>query len=239
MRTLVIVPAFNEALNLPSVIQQLRGCDCEDVCVVDDGSTDDTCNVAARMGAIVLRNPFNLGIGGAVQTGYLWARDHGYDVAAQIDGDGQHDPAYLRAALELIASGKADVVVGGRFGAANGFRSSFVRRLGIRYLAWLIRLRCGARVSDPTSGFRVVGRAGIELFAQHYPSDYPEPEAIALAQRSGLRVTEISVRMRAREHGKSSIDSFRTLYYLLKVSLALLLLPSLRRREAFDTNLAV
>jgi glycosyltransferase involved in cell wall biosynthesis len=238
MRTLVIVPAFNEALNLPRVVRQLQSYDCGDVCVVDDGSTDDTASIAASLGAIVLKNPFNLGIGGAVQTGYLWAEQHGYDAAAQIDGDGQHDPAYLRTALDLIHSGSADVVVGGRFELAGGFRSSFVRRLGIRYLAWLIRLRCGAKVTDPTSGFRVVGRKGIELFARHYPSDYPEPEAIALAKRSGLILREISVKMRARDHGRSSIDAFGTLYYLLKVSLALLLLPAQEPRKAHVSRIA-
>jgi glycosyltransferase involved in cell wall biosynthesis len=230
MRTLVIVPAFNEALNLPRLVRQLRGRTDGDICVVDDGSTDDTAAVARALGAIVLQNPFNLGIGGAVQTGYLWARDHGYQLAAQVDGDGQHDPAYLQAAFDQITTGKADVVVGSRFRDQAGFQSTFVRRLGIRYLAWLLRLHCGARISDPTSGFRVVGRKGIELFAKNYPPDYPEPEAIALAQKSGLKLVEIQVRMRAREHGRSSIGAWQTLYYLLKVSLAIVLVPSRPRR---------
>lgn len=226
LRVAVIVPAFNEARNLPGLAEGLRAhapsCD---VCVVDDGSTDDTAAVAASLGWAVLRLPVNLGIGGAVQAGYLWARERGHDVAVQIDGDGQHDPAYLRALLAPIASGTADVVIGSRFLADGGFRSTLVRRAGIRYLSWFLRLRCGARVLDTTSGFRAAGRKAIELFARYYPSDYPEPEAIALAKRAGLRLVEVPVRMNERAHGHSSITALRTLYYLVKVSLALVLLP--------------
>jgi glycosyltransferase involved in cell wall biosynthesis len=174
----------------------------------------------------------NLGIGGAVQAGYLYARDHGYDVAVQIDGDGQHDPSYLSRLLEPIAAGRADVVVGSRFLSDGGFRSTLVRRAGIRYLSWFLRLRCGARVTDPTSGFRAANRVAIEFFARRYPSDYPEPEAIALASRHGLRVAEAPVRMRERSHGASSITWARTFYYLVKVSLALVLLPVPEQRAS-------
>ena len=146
----------------------------------------------------------------------------------QIDGDGQHDPAYLAALLAPIEGGRADVVVGSRFLGDGGFRSTFVRRAGIRYLSWFLRLRCGARVTDATSGFRAAGRRAIELFARYYPSDYPEPEAIALAKRAGLSLLEVPVRMHERAHGRSSITSLRTLYYLVKVSLALVLLPPRR-----------
>lgn len=226
MRTLVIVPAFNEARSLPAVARALRerAAQC-DVCVVDDGSTDETAEVATSLGLTVLRLPANLGIGGAVQTGYLWARDGGYDVAVQIDGDGQHDPGYVAVAVAPIAAGTADVVIGSRFLAEDGFGSTAVRRAGIRYLSWMLRLRCGARVTDPTSGFRAAGRRAIELFARHYPPDYPEPEAIALATSHHLRVAEVPVRMSERAHGRSSITPLRTLYYLVKVSLALLILP--------------
>ena len=226
MRILVIVPAFNEAKSLPAVLGALRehapACD---VCVVDDGSTDGTARLAAALGATVLRLPANLGIGGAVQTGYLWARDGGYDAAAQIDGDGQHDPRDLPAAIAPLAADEADVVIGSRFLAAGGFASTVTRRAGIRYLSWMLRLRCGARVTDPTSGFRVAGRRAIEVFARHYPSDYPEPEAVALATSHHLRVREVAVRMSERAHGRSSITPLRTLYYLVKVSLAILILP--------------
>jgi len=233
MRALAIVPAWNEERDLPAVIADLRrAVPSWDICVVDDGSTDATAAVAREAGAVVLSLPINLGIGGAVQTGYLWARKQGYDVAAQIDGDGQHDPQYLAAALRPIATGTADFVVGSRYLGAGGFQSTAVRRLGTRYLSWFLRLRCGARVTDPTSGFRVAGRRAIELFAANYPSDYPEPEAVALAVRRGLRLQEVPVVMRERQHGTSSIGPARTLYYLIKVSLALLLLPAERRRSA-------
>ena len=226
MRVLVIVPAFNEAKSLPRVIASLRQhapmCD---VAVVDDGSTDDTAQVAAAMGVCVLRSPVNLGIGGAVQTGYLWARDHDYDAAVQIDGDGQHDPSFIASTLVPIERDEAELVIGSRFRHEQGFRSTPIRRAGIRYLAWFLRLRCGARITDPTSGFRAVGRKALDLFARQYPSDYPEPESVAFALRAGLRVSEVPVRMHEREHGHSSIDAWKTIYYLVKVSLALLFLP--------------
>ena len=226
MRVALIVPALNEARNLPRLADGLRAhAPACDVCVVDDGSTDDTARVAASLGWSVLRLPVNLGIGGAVQAGYLWARERGYDVAVQIDGDGQHDPAFLGALLAPLEAGRADVVIGSRFLSEGGFRSTLVRRAGIRYLSWFLRLRCGARVTDTTSGFRAAGRRAIALFARYYPSDYPEPEAIALAKRAGLSLVEVPVRMQERAHGQSSITSLRTLYYLVKVSLALVLLP--------------
>lgn len=226
MRVAAIVPAYNEARNLPRLAEALRAqapsCD---VVVVDDGSSDDTARMAASFGWTVLRLPMNLGIGGAVQAGYLWAWERGYDVAVQIDGDGQHDPAFLDALVAPIAAGHADVVIGSRFLSDGGFRSTALRRAGISYLSWFLRLRCGARVTDPTSGFRAASRDVIGLFARYYPSDYPEPEAIALARRAGLRIAEVPVRMNERTHGASSITAARTIYYLVKVSLALVLLP--------------
>src|SRR3954471_7709490 len=237
MRALAIVPAYNEAGNIGRVLQELRReAPGWDACVVDDGSTDGTGSIAREHGAAVLTLPFNLGIGGAVQTGYLFARQHGYEMAAQIDADGQHDPRFLAGALEIIESGDADLVVGSRYLQAGGFRSTAVRRAGSRYLSWFLRVRCGARVTDATSGFRVAGRRAIELFAASYTSDYPEPEAIALATRAGLRLREIPVAMRSRQHGSSSIGPGRTLYYLVKVSLALLLLPADRRERAEITG---
>lgn len=227
MRLLAIVPAFNEARNLPGVIASIRAAAPQlDICVVDDGSSDATAEVAASAGAQVLRCPVNLGIGGAVQTGYRWAEARGYDVAVQLDGDGQHDPAFIEALVAPIRQGVASLVVGSRFLDAGGFRSTVLRRSGIRYLGVFLRLRCGARITDATSGFRAADRLAIHLFAASYPSDYPEPEAIAVAVRAGLNVQEVPVRMRERVHGESSITLLRTLYYLVKVSLALLLLPA-------------
>jgi glycosyltransferase involved in cell wall biosynthesis len=226
MRVLVIVPALNEARNLPAVAAELQACgEGVDACVVDDGSTDATAKVAVRLGLQVLRLPLHLGIGGAVQAGYLWAEERGYDVAVQLDGDGQHDPAFLGALLAPIRRGEADLVIGSRFLAEGGFRSTALRRAGIRYLSLFLRWRCGARVTDPTSGFRAAGRRAIALFARGYPTDYPEPEAIALACRNGLRIAEVPVTMRERSHGESSITALRAIYYLVKVSTALLILP--------------
>jgi glycosyltransferase involved in cell wall biosynthesis len=225
MRVLAVVPAYNEAPALPGVVEGLRRTGCCDVCVVDDGSTDGTAEVGRRLGVRVLRSPLNLGIGGAVQTGYLWAQSHGYDVAVQVDGDGQHDAAALPALLAPVLSGAADLAIGSRFLEAGGYRSTALRRGGIRYLSWFLRLRTGVRVTDPTSGFRAAGPRALALFARSYPSDYPEPESIAIAVRTGLRVLEVPVRMAARAHGTSTIDAARTAYYLAKVSLALVLLP--------------
>jgi hypothetical protein len=190
--------------------------------------------VARSLGATLLPLPLNLGIGGAVQAGYRWARDHGYDVAVQVDGDGQHDASFLPALVAEVTTGRADLAVGSRFAGPpvpGAFRSTWSRRAGIRYLSAMLRLRCGARVSDPTSGFRASGRRAIELFARSYPPDYPEPESIAVAARAGLRVTEIPVRMSERLHGESSIDLGRSLYYLVKVSMALVVLPTRQARE--------
>jgi glycosyltransferase involved in cell wall biosynthesis len=229
VRVLAIIPAYNEERNLPAVVEGLRRtAPGVDLCVVDDGSTDRTAEVALGLGVTLLRCPVNLGIGGAVQAGYLWARDHGHDVAVQVDGDGQHDTSYLPALVEPVLAGRADLVVGSRFAGpreAGAFRSTWIRRAGIRYLSWLLRLRCGARVTDPTSGFRAAGPRAIELFAASYPPDYPEPESIAIAARAGVRVSEVPVRMAERLHGESSITPLRTVYYLVKVSLALAFLP--------------
>ncbi|MBI5546082.1 MAG: glycosyltransferase family 2 protein [Deltaproteobacteria bacterium] len=225
MRLLAMVPAFNEARNLPHVVAALRRLPECDVCVIDDGSSDDTAQVAAGLGVQLLRLPVNLGIGGAVQTGYRWAHERGYEVAVQVDGDDQHDPSYLPELIAPILAGRADLVIGSRFLREGGFRSTASRRAGIWYLSALLRLRCGIRITDPTSGFRAAGPRAIELFARDYPSDYPEPEAVAIATRHGLRVQEAPVQMRQRRHGQSSINAARTLYYLAKLSLALLLLP--------------
>ena len=168
--------------------------------------------------------------------GYLWAREHGYEVAIQVDGDGQHDPAQVDALIAPIVAGRADLAIGSRFLGEGGFRSTALRRGGIRYLSWFLRLRTGARVTDPTSGFRAAGRQAIELFSRIYPSDYPEPESIAVAIRAGLRVEEVPVRMSPRAHGESSIDAVRSVYYLAKVSLALVLLPRRRLTAGFGPD---
>jgi glycosyltransferase involved in cell wall biosynthesis len=199
------------------------------VVVVDDASTDGTGEVAREHGAIVLRLPFNVGIGGAVQTGFKYALDGGYDLALRLDGDGQHDPAELSKLIEPIDRGEADLVIGSRFVDETGtYRPPFARRLGIRMFARLVSLLGGQRVTDTTSGFIALDRIGIELFAREYPHDYPEVEATLVALRSGLRLVQVQVDMRERETGTSSITFVRSLYYMVKVMLALLV-ASLRR----------
>jgi hypothetical protein len=229
-RTVAILPAYNEAGAIGRVVDEIRAFDPSlDVVVVDDASTDDTAAVARAHGAIVLGLPFNVGIGGAVQTGFRYALEQGYDRAVRLDGDGQHDAAELAKLLHPIESGEADLVIGSRFVDPGGsYRPPFARRLGIRVFARLVTILGGQRVTDTTSGFLALDRVGIELFAAEYPHDYPEVEATLIALRSGLRLSQVQVEMRERETGSSSITFVRSLYYLVKVLLALLV-TSLRR----------
>ncbi len=224
LRRAAIVPALNEEVTVPRVIDELRAFDPGlDVIVVDDGSTDGTAAVAAAKGARVLRLPFNLGIGGAVQTGFRYAFEHGYDLAVRVDGDGQHDPGQLGRVLEPVLRGDADVVVGSRFAAdtTSGYRSSRSRRAGIRILARVVSGLVGQRVTDTTSGFQAVNRHGIALFARDYPHDYPEVEATVMVFRHRLRFVEVPVTMRERGGGTSSITALRSIYYMVKVLLAI------------------
>jgi glycosyltransferase involved in cell wall biosynthesis len=204
------------------VIEEIRAVDPElEVVVIDDGSRDGTAAAAERAGAKVVRLPFNLGIGGAMQTGYQYAREHGFDLAVQIDGDGQHDPRELTQLLEPILAGDADMAVGTRFAGGARYRPPFARRVGIEVFAWLVTLIVRQRVTDTTSGFRAVNRKGILLFASDYPHDYPEVETTVLVFRHSLRMAEVPVTMRTRVSGRSSITLFRSIYYMVKVSLAL------------------
>lgn len=223
LRRVAIVPALNEELTVTGVIDELRAFDPGlDVVVVDDGSVDRTAVVAAAKGARVLRLPFNLGIGGAVQTGFRYAFEHGYDIAVRVDGDGQHDPAQLGRILEPVLRGDVDVAVGSRFaGDADGYRSSRTRRIGIRLLAWVVSRIVGQRVTDTTSGFQALNRHGIALFARDYPHDYPEVEATVMVVRHRLRLCEVPVSMRERGGGRSSITTLRSIYYMVKVLLAI------------------
>jgi glycosyltransferase involved in cell wall biosynthesis len=223
LKRLAIVPAFNEEASVGHVIDEIRGFDPGfDVVVVDDGSVDRTVGVAADRGAHVVRLPFNLGIGGAMQTGYRFALEHGYDLAVQIDGDGQHDPHELPKILQPMLDGDADLVVGSRFsGDDETFRSSPTRRIGIRIFARVVSAVVGQRVTDTTSGFRAVNRRGIVLFAADYPHDYPEVEATIMCVKHKLRLAEVPVRMRERSGGRSSITAFRSVYYMAKVLLAI------------------
>jgi glycosyltransferase involved in cell wall biosynthesis len=219
---IAIVPALNEEETVGRVIDEIRAFDPGfDVVVVDDGSIDRTAGVAADRGAHVLRLPFNLGIGGAVQTGYRFAFEHGYDIAVQVDGDGQHDPAELPKILGPVLNGEADLCVGSRFTGQGAYRSSFTRRVGIKIFARVVSAVVRQKVTDTTSGFRAVNRKGIALFAADYPHDYPEVEATVMCVKHKLRLKEVPVEMRERSGGASSITAVRSVYYMTKVLLAI------------------
>ena len=223
-RLVAVVPAFDEEGAIGAVVREIAAFDpAIDVVVVDDGSSDATAAAAARAGATVVSLPFNLGIGAAVQTGFRWALEQDYDIAVRFDGDGQHDPAELPKLLAPLQRGEADVVTGSRFRGEgdDAYRPPLGRRLGITWFARLVSLLSGQRVTDTTSGFQALNREGIALFARDYPSDYPEVEATVLVLKHRLRLVEVPVRMREREHGSSSITFLRSVYYAIKVTLAL------------------
>jgi glycosyltransferase involved in cell wall biosynthesis len=219
---LAVVPAFNEQNAIGGVVRELlRVRPKLDVLVVDDGSEDDTAARARRAGATVLRLPFNLGIGGAVQTGFLYADRNGYDATVQVDGDGQHIPTEIPRLLEAMERSGADVVIGSRFLGNRSFASSRVRRIGIRAFALVNSLVLGQRITDNTSGFRACNRNAVRFLSENYPQDYPEPESVIVLGRNGFMLAEVSVRMREREHGRSSISALRAVYYMVKVMLAI------------------
>lgn len=223
-KPLLIIPAFNEEANIEKVIRNLKeNYPQYDYVVVNDGSSDLTGEICEKGGYNVVNLPINLGIGGAVQTGYRYAKKYGYSIAVQIDGDGQHDVSYVENAIKPLLTGEADIVVGSRFLEYEGFQTSASRRLGIGILSGLIRLCTGVRVKDVTSGFRAVNRKFIEIYAGDYPSDYPEPEAIITAVMYGGKIREVPVVMKERENGESSINFKKSVYYMIKVTLAILI----------------
>ncbi len=224
MRAIALVPALNEEGTIASVVAELRAYDAElEILVVDDGSHDRTAEAARGAGARVLRLPFNLGIGGAVQTGFRYAFENDFDLAVRVDGDGQHDPSQLAAVIDPVLRGDTDIAVGSRYlgPREEGYRSSPTRRVGIRILARVVSLLTGERITDPTSGFQALNRKAIALFAADYPHDYPEVEAIVLVRRHRLRLLEVPIAMRPRAVGKSSIRTLSSIYYMVKVLLAL------------------
>lgn len=224
MKVLVIVPAFNEALNIQKMLCRLaQEAPHADYVVINDCSTDNTEEILKENGLQYISLPVNLGIGGGIQTGYKYGVEKGYDIIIQQDGDGQHDPKYIKDVCAPIEQGEADIVIGSRFINREGFQSSGIRRLGIRFLSRLVRLKCGTVIKDVTSGYRAVNRRYAGFFAAHYPADYPEPEAIVSASLAGARIREVPVIMKSREFGSSSINLRRSVYYMIKVSLAILL----------------
>lgn len=224
-KILVIIPAYNEEGSIAATV-----CDVQNsglatlVLVVNDGSSDQTAAMAEKAGARVITLPVNLGIGGAVQTGYQYALANGFDIAVQIDGDGQHDAAFLDDLITPILNDEADMTIGSRFIPPNlGYQSSFIRRIGINFFAGLISFLIGYKITDPTSGFRAVNLKLIKVFSEYYPYDYPEPEAIVVTRRVRGRVMEVPVQMRPRTSGSSSIRYLRTFYYMVKVTIAVLI----------------
>lgn len=222
-KILIIVPAYNEAENIEKVVDNLiQNYPQYDYVVVNDGSSDATRDICRKRGYQYLNLSINLGIGGAVQTGYKYAKDKGYDIAVQMDGDGQHDISYLEKMLPVLESGEADVVIGSRFIDREGFQSSLLRRMGIRFLSGLIWVCAGQKIKDVTSGFRAVNKRFIDIYAKYYPTDYPEPEAIISAIMNRGKIKEVPVIMQERISGDSSINFLRSVYYMIKVTLAII-----------------
>jgi glycosyltransferase involved in cell wall biosynthesis len=222
LKRIAIVPALNEEGGVGRVIAEIRAFDPDlEIVVVDDGSVDRTSEVARAAGAHVLRLPFNLGIGGAVQTAFRYAFENGYQLAVRVDGDGQHDPSQLPALLEPVLAGEADIAVGSRFAGVAGYKQKMGRNLANRVFALTASAVSGQRVTDPSSGFQALNRRAIALFAADYPHEFPEVEATVMVARHRLRRVEVPVAMRERLAGRSSIDIFHSIYFMAKVLLAL------------------
>lgn len=223
-RVLIIIPAYNESENIERVVDDLlENYPQYDYLIVNDCSTDNTEEIIKRRGYNYISLPANLGIGGGVQSGYIYAVQNSYDIAIQIDGDGQHNPAYIEKLIAPILDGEADVTIGSRFIDKKGFQTSFLRRLGNKFIGLVIRMCCGIKVTDTTSGFRAANREACRLFSQNYAQDYPEPEAIVTASLNGFRIRDVAVEMNERTGGVSSINAGRSVYYMIKVSLALII----------------
>lgn len=222
-QSLVLIPAFNEEAAIPGLLQEVRAIAPEtDIVVINDCSGDRTLTVARRHGAAVLNLPCNLGVGGAVQAGFRYARDRGYQYVIRCDGDAQHPPGEIPKLVAAMQAGDVDLVVGSRFLEEESYKSTALRSIGIRGLAFMLSVICRTRVTDPTSGFQMLNRPMLCCFAHSYPLDYPEPESIALLHRQGYQFKEVATKFRPRMTGKSSIKSWGAIYYMFKVGLALL-----------------
>lgn len=235
MRVLMIIPAYNEENSIVSTVESLSKAnlkgDTLDYVIINDGSKDNTKKVCEENKLNFVNLPINLGIGGAVQTGYKYALEHDYDVAIQFDGDGQHDAAYIKNLVNEIKDG-ADIAIGSRYVAElSEFKSTFIRRVGIKFLSLLIKICTGKRIYDPTSGFRASNKEIIKMFANEYPTDYPEPDTIVTVIKKGYKVSEIPVKMKERTSGKSSLSSpIKAMFYMIKVSVAIILSSMTTRR---------
>ena len=224
MKKLIIIPAYNESANIESTIFAIKKYAPEfDYVIINDCSTDDTKEICERNNFNIVNLPINLGIGGAVQTGYRYGYQNGYDIAVQVDGDGQHDPRFLQKMADYLTENQLDMVIGSRFIEKEGFQSSGTRRLGIKYFTILIKLLTGTTITDPTSGLRMVNRDIMDVFAYDYPKDYPEPESVVAILCKKKKVKEIPVIMKERQGGVSSISPKKSIYYMIKVTLAILI----------------
>jgi len=224
LKVVIIMPAYNEESTIFTVIKQIRSHVPEsDILVIDDGSIDKTRSEALIAGAKVISLPYNLGIGGAVQTGYLYAKNNNYDIAVQVDGDGQHDPFYIKGLIESVSNNIADMTIGSRYVSSSNYKSPYTRRLGMLFFSCLVKILTGQNVKDTTSGFRAVNRSIIEYFAENYPTDYPEVDVLVKLYKKNFRVIELPVEMKERQGGKSSINFARSVYYMIKVSLSLVM----------------
>ena len=224
LKRLIIIPAYNEAENIVKTVEAIKEkAKGFDYIIINDCSTDQTKNICEENGYNIINLPINLGIGGAVQTGYKYAYNQDYDIAVQVDGDGQHDPLFLDVMAQYLEEHSADMVIGSRLIEKKGFQSSKARRIGIVFFTKLIKIMTGATITDPTSGLRMVGRNVIELFSNDYPRDYPEPESVVAILRRHMKVIEIPVVMKERDGGVSSISLKKSVYYMIKVTLAILI----------------
>lgn len=222
-KIVVIIPAYNEEKSIKRVIENTRREMPEaDVVVINDGSKDLTSRFAKDAGAVVVDLPFNIGIGGAMQTGYLYAKYNNYDIAIQVDGDGQHECSYIKKLIQPIINKSADMVIGSRYMEKTQYKSKLFRRIGIFFFSGIVSLLIKQKISDPTSGFRAVNKKVIECFSFRYPLDYPEVDVLVRLNNHKFRIKEIPVRMKERQGGKSSITPFKSVYYMIKVSLALI-----------------
>lgn len=224
MKKLIIIPAYNESENIEKTVHAIeKNAPGFDYVIINDCSTDNTREICERAGFNIINLPINLGIGGAVQTGYRYSYEEGYDLAVQVDGDGQHDPKFLNTMSEYLIKNELDMVIGSRFINKEGFQSSGARRMGIKYFTVLIKILTGKKITDPTSGLRMINRKIMKIFAYDYPKDYPEPESVVAILRKRSKVEEIPVVMKARTGGTSSISPKKSVYYMIKVTLAILI----------------
>ena len=231
VKKLIIIPAYNEEENILKTVNNLKKYQSYDFVVINDGSADDTEKILTENGITHVKLVKNLGIGGAMQTGYKYAYDNGYDIAVQIDADGQHNPEYLDEMIDTLIKTDSDMVIGSRFIKKEGFQSSAARRMGKSILTGIIKLFTGKKITDPTSGFRACSKNTIKLFASEYPVDYPEPETVVQILSLKGKVMEIPVIMNERDGGVSSITPIKSMYYMIKVSISIMFAYMNNRRR--------